>query len=74
MALDDRVKALLQQVYTRPLAIQGNTARTDADIVAMAASMGLITSQISPNEFGRDWRITGKGLLMLNEGNLWNTL
>jgi hypothetical protein len=64
-----RLHALLQIVYVKPLAIQSNTARRDADLVAMAASLGLITTQITPHTFGRDWRITGKGLLLLNEGN-----
>ena len=68
-SLDDRVKSLLQQIYVKPLAIQSNTARRDADVVGIASSLGLITTQIRPNEFGRDWRITNKGLLLLNEGN-----
>ena len=66
----DRIKALLQQIYIKPLAIQSNTGRRDADIVAMAASLGLITTQIRPNAFGREWRITNKGLLLLNEEDL----
>jgi hypothetical protein len=65
-----RLLALLQQIYIKPLAIQGDTARQDADVVAMAASLGLITTQIRPNEFARCWRITNKGLLLLNEDDL----
>jgi hypothetical protein len=65
--MTDRLLALLQSIYERPLAIQGDTARRDADLVAMAASMGLITTRISPDTFGRDWRITNRGLLLLNE-------
>jgi hypothetical protein len=61
------LRELLQSVYERPLAIQSNTARMEADVVAMAASMGLITTQISSHLFGREWRITNKGLLLLNE-------
>lgn len=61
------LRALLQIIFERPLAVQSNTARTEAALVAMAASLGLITTQISPHRFGRDWRITNKGLLLLNE-------
>jgi hypothetical protein len=61
------LRSLLQSIYERPLAIQSNAARTEAALVAMAASLGLITTQISPHQFGRDWRITNKGLLLLNE-------
>lgn len=59
--------ALLQIIYERPQSIQSNLARAYADLVAMAASMGLITTQISPNKYGREWRVTNKGLLLLNE-------
>jgi hypothetical protein len=67
--LMDRLHTLLQSIYIKPLAIQSNTARRDADVVAMAASMGLITTEITPHTFGRDWRVTSKGLVLLNEGN-----
>ena len=69
LAIDERLRELLQSIYERPMTIQSNTARTSADLVAMAASMGLITTQISPHLFGREWRITNKGLLLLNEEN-----
>ena len=61
------LKRLLHHVYIKPMAIQSNVARRDAALVAMAASMGLITTQISSQQFGRDWRITNRGLLLLNE-------
>jgi hypothetical protein len=64
-----RLKHLLHLIYIKPMAIQSNVARRDAALVAMAASMGLITTQISSHEFGRDWRITNRGLLLLNEEN-----
>jgi DNA (cytosine-5)-methyltransferase 1 len=32
-----------------------------------AASLALITTQTSPSSFGRDWRVTAKGLRWLNE-------
>jgi hypothetical protein len=67
--MPSRLKHLLHQVYIKPMAIQSNVARRDAALVAMAASMGLITTQISSHEFGRDWRITNRGLLLLNEDN-----
>lgn len=65
----DRLHTLLHTIYIKPLSIQSNTARRDADVVAMAASMGLITTQITPGTFGRDWRVTSEGLTHLNEGN-----
>jgi hypothetical protein len=67
--MDHRLKRLLHYVYIKPMAIQSNVARRDAALVAMAASMGLITTQLSSQQFGRDWRITNRGLLLLNEDN-----
>jgi hypothetical protein len=64
-----RLRYLLRDIYLKPTAVQSNLARSEADLVAMAASMGLITTQISSHEFGRDWRITNRGLLLLNEEN-----
>jgi hypothetical protein len=61
------LRRLLQQVYVKPLYVQSNTARSEAALVAMAASMGLITTFISSHQFGREWRITNKGLLLLKE-------
>jgi hypothetical protein len=51
------------------MAIQGNDARRNADIVAMGASMNLITTQIGPQEYARSWRVTTRGLAWLNEEN-----
>jgi hypothetical protein len=63
---------ILQQIYTKPLAVQSNLARAQAPQVAALASLGLITTQIRPNEFGALWRITNKGLLLLNSSHANN--
>ena len=69
----DRKRAILtflQHVHTYPTAIQSDLARTDAHLVAEAASRGYITTQVVPGayEYGRYWKITGNGLLFLNMG------
>ena len=60
---------LLHQIYIKPVAVQSNTARRKAALIGAAASLQLITTQISPHLFGREWRITNRGLLLLNEDN-----
>lgn len=65
--MDYLLRTLLRQAYLKPIAIQSDYARREAGLVAAAASLGLITTQISSHQFGRDWRITNKGLLLLNE-------
>lgn len=62
-----RLRALLKRTYHTGIAIQGNEARRNADIVAMAASMQLITTRIGTQEYSRTWRVTTKGLAWLTE-------
>lgn len=69
MIYEDYLRLLLHKIYLKPLAIQSNMARREADVVAMAASMGLITTQTSQHQYGRAWRVTNRGLLLLNEEN-----
>jgi hypothetical protein len=47
--------------------VQSNTARTEAVIVGMSASLGFITTKITGRQFGGEWNITIKGLKWLNE-------
>jgi hypothetical protein len=63
----ERLRALLRDVYRHPLKIQSDRARKHADLVAMAASLQLITTRLSATEYGRAWRVTTKGLAWLNE-------
>jgi hypothetical protein len=58
---------LLRSIYKHPMATKGDDARKHADLVAMAASLQLITTRLSATEYGRQWRVTTKGLAWLNE-------
>jgi len=54
--------------YQQPVTIQSNYARENAAWVAMAASIGLITTKVffvDSAEFSRAWRVTAKGLQSL---------
>jgi hypothetical protein len=72
-AIDDafdrrhRLKPVLDTVYRASFRVQSEYARSNAELVACAASLGLITTQLESDVFGRDWRITAKGLRWLNE-------
>jgi len=50
-----------------PYSVSGTLAREQAQIVAMAASCGYITTETTKGEFGRVWRITVRGLDFLAE-------
>ena len=67
--LIDRLTSLLQRVYHDPMKVKSDYARKEAEVVAMAASLQLITTQIDAQCFARSWRVTTKGLAWLNERN-----
>lgn len=52
--------------YISGITVQSNTARVKAPVVAAAASLGFITTQVGA-EFGRVWRPTQVGLKFFME-------
>jgi hypothetical protein len=65
-----RLLRLLQVTHREPLKVKSDLARAEADVVAIAASLCLITTKIGTQRFARAWRITTKGLAWLNEKEL----
>lgn len=53
---------LLMAAWRGRILVSSNMAREYAAEIAMAASLGLITSRIKPGIFTRQWHITRKGL------------
>ena len=51
---------------TPGISTKSNLARQAADVIAMAASAGWLTTQIAPMQFGRVWLLTTSGLATLN--------
>lgn len=58
----------LRGIYDRPKALQSNFSRDNAHWVGRLASLGLITTSIN-GSFGNYWRITYKGLRVLDYGD-----
>lgn len=56
------ITEVLERSWTRPFKTKSNFARQNADIVAMAASDGFITTRIAAGFHGREWLITPLGL------------
>jgi hypothetical protein len=42
-------------------------ARKEADVIAMAASLQLITTKVGAQRYAKTWLITSKGLKWLDE-------
>lgn len=53
--------------WTKGFTVQCDYARSNAELVAMAASLQLITTRVNRDVFSREWQITTKGLMWLNE-------
>lgn len=69
--LPDSIWLTMLKVWTSPVAIQGDFARSNAEDVALAASLGWI-STVDPNglAYRRSWRITVSGLSALHNKEL----
>lgn len=62
-----RVNAVLKKAWLEGFRTKSNFAREFADEVAIAASLGLITTKIGKDHFDKTWHITRKGLDHLGE-------
>jgi hypothetical protein len=57
---------VLRECRNAPVYVKGNFARACAVDIAMAASLGFITTQFEWGEFSNRWFLTTKGLEVLN--------
>jgi hypothetical protein len=67
ISVDSRLRELLTTIWRGTVTVKSDLARENADIVAMAASMALITTRVGPNVYAAAWQVTGKGLRYINE-------
>jgi len=58
---------LLDIAWKTGFTVQSVIARQHAEVVAMAASLQLITTRVNRDVFSREWQVTNKGLRWLNE-------
>lgn len=65
--LNQRLTEVILEAYRHGFSIQSNFSREKAELVGMAASMGLITTRICSNVYSREWRPTITGLQFLND-------
>jgi hypothetical protein len=62
-----QLKHTLKLCWREQVRVKSDYARKAADIIAMAASLRLITTKVGPQRFAKTWHITTKGLAWLNE-------
>ena len=56
------LEEVLQRIYERPVRIQSDFARYRSLEISALASMGLITTKMSYETYGRFWRLNTEGL------------
>lgn len=69
-SIDKRLFIVVLEAYKRSFSVQSDYARAEAELVAMAASLGLISTKVHNNIYSRDWRPTARGLLWLEKQNV----
>ena len=62
-----RLHRVLRGVWREQVRVKSDFARKEADVIAMAASLQLITTKVGAQRFAKTWLITSKGLTWLNE-------
>jgi len=59
------VYVTLQRARINPFTTKSDYARYAADVVALAASEGLISTKIDEDSFGNKWMITEDGIVWM---------
>ena len=62
-----KLTEVLFEAYQRGFTTQSDFARANSIIVAIAASEGLITTKVKRGTWDNTWRVTTKGLEVLQE-------
>lgn len=68
--LDSGLVNVVLEAFKSAFSVQSDFARKEAEFVAMAASLGLITTRVHKNVFSRHWRPTVNGLMFLESLHL----
>ncbi len=66
--IPDELWEVLEETLHSGLPLQGDYTRSNALLVALAASLGYITTiRVTGEEYGTRWYITGSGLAALEQ-------
>jgi hypothetical protein len=62
---DQGLAVVIIEAHRFGFSVKSNFAREHADYIAMAASMGLVSTRVFANIYSREWRPTVDGLKFL---------
>lgn len=68
--IDNGLVEVIIEAHQRGFSVKCDFARSNADYVAMAASMGLISTRLYGNIYSREWRPTVDGLAFVDSMDL----
>lgn len=68
--LDSGLVRVVLEAYKNAFSVQSDFARRESEFVAMAASLGLISTRVHKNVFSRHWRPTIRGMMFLETNHL----
>lgn len=71
--INKNLLTVLHRAFMQPFSLQSDYARENSEAVAELASRGLITTLVwggPPPQFGRHWRPSTSGLVLLEHTNL----
>jgi hypothetical protein len=64
---EERLAELLDLIWRSKVSVKSTYARANAEVVAMASSLQMITTKTGVSTFANEWQITNTGLSWLNE-------
>jgi hypothetical protein len=65
--IDEKLQQVVLEAQVRGFTVRSDFARQYAEYLAMAASLGLVSTKIAGNVYSSEWRPTIKGLAFLEE-------
>lgn len=65
--MEDEILKVVLEAWNRPFTTRSDFARHNAEIVAVCACSGYITTRITADAFGNVWKTTTEGLGLLEE-------
>jgi hypothetical protein len=67
VAPEDQLTEVLRTIWKSSVRVKSDFARKHAHIVAMAASLQMVTTKVGDNTFAHAWHITSKGIQWIRE-------
>lgn len=65
--MEHEILTVVGEAWNRPFSTRSNFARDNAEVIAMCACLGYITTRLTSDAYGNTWKATAEGLALLDE-------